>query len=95
LKTNSGDDKHMRCVTQVPTAPLSLTLSHKRTFRGEKTKQNKTTPKADGPSECYTNCYYSALLGGNAGGVVPSTGGLDGPAITKIWVDAFDNCRAL
>jgi hypothetical protein len=47
------------------------------------------------PSNCYINCYYSALLGKDAGFVVPSIGGLSGAAITKIWVDAFDECPAL
>jgi hypothetical protein len=47
------------------------------------------------PSDCYINCYYSALLGKDAGFVVPSSGGLSGAAITKIWVDAFDECPAL
>ena len=46
----------------------------------------------DKTSLCYINCYYSGLLGPASGTTFPSDGGLTGPEITGIWVDAFDAC---
>ena len=42
----------------------------------------------------YLRCYYQALLGKAASHsmVGPEAGGLDGKAITKLWVDAFEKC---
>jgi len=51
-------------------------------------------PSGSTTSLCYTNCYYSALLGDDASVAVPSTGGVPGPKITKIWEDAFEACPA-
>jgi len=46
-------------------------------------------------SSCYLGCYYTTLLGPDAGTTFPSTGGLGGPAITSLWTDAFDGCPSL
>ena len=45
----------------------------------------------------YLRCYYQALLGEAASHsmVGPEAGGLDGKAITKLWVDAFEKCPAV
>lgn len=46
-------------------------------------------------STCYVNCVFRGILGPEAGTTVPSKGGLEGPAIVKLWTDSFDECPAV
>ena len=44
---------------------------------------------------CYVHCYYGTMLGPDGGTVFPAKGGMSGPAIVKLWTDAFDRCPGI
>jgi hypothetical protein len=44
---------------------------------------------------CYLSCFYNTLLGPDAGTTYPSTGGLSGDAVVKLWTGAFDKCPGM